>query len=271
MNAKWRWVLAAVVIALPVPVLAQHDPPAPGTAAEPHDISKVDTAPLGGAIAVPIPEKQRRRLKRYEIPELVGAQQAIGSQLIDGRLPLPLVDYHVRNAVIDQRISFFEGGLVVVRLSGAGGTIQKRVIIPPDALEKYLEVTSARSLRKIGEMEVTPPAELRTARLRIYDGDSFVERLFDPTGTKPKRLQDQVGPLEDLLRAITEDREVTSSVAGYEPKVGDELVGDDRRVYRVERVIADSGIVQLRCVSQPTILYIAKKDLHNYFVGKPAQ
>ena len=174
-----------------------------------------------------------------------------------------------QDAVIDQRISFFEGGLIVVRLSGAGGTIQKRVIIPPDALAKYLETTTASSLGKIGVMELSPPAELRTARLRIYDGAAFVERMFDPTGTKPKRLQDQVRPLEDLLRAISEDREVTSSVTGYEPKVGDELVGDDRKIYRVERVIADSGIVQLRCVSQPTILYVAKKDLHNYFVGKP--
>jgi hypothetical protein len=261
MNVKWTCVLVAMVLALPVPVPAQETTP--------HDITQVDPAPLGGAISVPIPERQRKRLKRYEIPELSGAQQAIGSQLIDGRLPRPLIDYHVRDAVIDQRISFFEAGLVVVRMSGAGGTIQKRVIIPPDALKKYLETTSASALQKIGEMELSPPAEFRTARLRIYDGGAFVERMFDPTGTKPKRLQDQVRPLEDLLRAITEDREVTSSVAGYEPKVGDELVGDDRKVYRVERVIADSNIVQLRCVSQPTILYVAKKDLHNYFVGKP--
>src|SRR4051812_16348946 len=59
----------------------------------PHDISKVDPAPLGGAISVPLPERERKRLEKYEIPELVGSRQALGSQLIDGRLPHPILDY----------------------------------------------------------------------------------------------------------------------------------------------------------------------------------
>ena len=111
---------------------------------------------------------------------------------------------------------------------------------------------------------------LGQALLRIYrDDGSHVELAFNPAGTVPKSLADEIRPLEDLLRVISEDRTLTSSVAGYEPAVGDELVGDDQRTWRVERV-TDTGIVELHCVSQPTVVYIDKHFLYNYFVGKRA-
>src|SRR6185503_15189728 len=100
MTKTSRWALEAMVLSLVPSLHAQ-----PITEPTTHDISGVDPAPLGGAIAVPVPEKQRRKLKKYEIPELAGARQAIGPQLVDGRLPNPLIDYHVRDAVLDQRIS----------------------------------------------------------------------------------------------------------------------------------------------------------------------
>jgi hypothetical protein len=261
-----RWLAFAFLATIASPALPQSppEPPAPG-----HDISKVDPAPLGGAIAVPLPERERRRLKKYEIPELIGARQAIGSQLINGQLPKPVLDYYVRNGAIVQRISFFEGGLVVVRLAGAGGTVQKRVIIPDDALQKYLQTVSPAALGEIRDHDVSRPTDQRRAFLRLYDKDgSPVERNFDPSGARPRKLHVQIVPLEDLLRSISEDRTVTSTIAGYEPKVGDELVGDDRKIYRVERIITESGIVQLRCIGQPTTIYVAKKDLYNYFVGR---
>ena len=267
-----RWLATAIVLAIAIPALAQ-EPPSPPPEPQPtHDISKVDPAPLGGAIAVPLPEKQRRQMKKYEIPDLAGAKQAIGSQLIDGRLPRPLLDYFVSTTAVDQRISLFEGGLVVVRMTGAGGTIHKRVIIPADALEHYLDAAAADRLKTVRPQDVSAPTDRRTAFLRIYDKEGkFVERVFDPAGARPKVLQDQTGPLADLLRAVSEDRTVTSTLANYAPKVGDELVGDDRKVYRVARIIDDSGVVELRCLSQPTILYVAIKDLYNYFVGRTAQ
>jgi hypothetical protein len=238
----------------------------------PHDITKVDPAPKEAVIAVPTPPLGRRQRRHYDMPELVGARQAIGSQLIDGRLPKPLLDYVVRNAKVEQRISFFEGNLVVVRLTGAGGTIQKKVILPEDAVTKYLETASAATLRTVREGDVTPPAENRRAFLRRYDPKlGVVELAFDPAGARPRKLHNQLLPLEDLLRVLSEDRTVTNSVAGYEPKVGDELVGDDNRTYRVARIIADQGIIELRCTSQPTILYVAKKDLYNYFVGRAGE
>src|SRR4051812_33871425 len=92
---------------------SQSQLPAPAPTAT-HDISQVDVAPLGGAIAVPLPERERKKLAKYDIPELAGSRQAIGSQRIDGRLPKPLVDYSATTADIYQRLSIFEGGLVVV-------------------------------------------------------------------------------------------------------------------------------------------------------------
>src|SRR5918911_5111435 len=123
--------------------LAQTPPPQQDP---PHDITQVDAAPVGGAISVPLPESQRKRLQRYEIPELVGSRQALGSQLIDGRLRQPILDYISEQGPIHQRLSIFEGGLVVVDAHGAGGTIHKKLLIPDDALKNYMKAISTTSL-----------------------------------------------------------------------------------------------------------------------------
>lgn len=269
MKALGSWA-ALIIVLTPFSALAQTEPPPPQD--PPHDITKVDPAPLGGAIAVPLPEERRRQLRKYGLDELAGSRQAIGSQLIDGRLPHPMLDYYVHGGNVDQRLSIFEGGLVVVRMTGAGGTIQKRVIIPDGAMKKYLEVAAPDKVSSINAKQLAGPAPNRAAFLRVYrDPANFVDRLFDPSAAKPKILHDAIMPLEDLLRAISEDRAVTNTVAGYEPQVGDELVGDDRKTWRVERIIKDGDIVQLRCTSQPTVMYVAKKDLYNYFVGRANQ
>lgn len=236
---------------------AQQTPP-------PHDITQVDAAPLGGAIATPLPEAQRRQLKRYEIPELAGSRQALGSQLIEETLPQPLVDYVAQDTKVQQRISIFEGGLVVVDIRGAGGPIRKRVIIPPDALTNYMRAVAP--ITKVQQHSLVSPKDNRRAMLRVYSGaHQYTERLFDPSATLPRLFNDQITPLRDLLRAILEDRNVTNTIAGYMPKAGDQLVGDDRKVYRVMRVV--NNIVELRCTSQPTTMYVEVKDLYNYFIG----
>ena len=264
-------VLILGLILSAAPLLAQSQPPTQGIPEDPtHDISMVETAPLGGAIAVPLPERDRKRLQRYEIPELVGSRQALGPQLIDGRLPLPILDYSASQNDVHQRLSIFEGGLVVVDIRTAGvGGIHKKVIIPDDALHNYMKAISTTSLRTISAADLAAPRDGRRAFLRLYDSSGkFEERSYDPMGTLPKRLADQVVPLEDLLRALYEDRAVTNTVAGYKPKAGDELVGDDRRIYRIERVVGDR-LVELRCLSQPMRLYVAAKDLYLYFIGTP--
>lgn len=274
-----RRTLTALSLLLPLSAFPQSEPPhtqpAQSEPAPPpdkpstHDITKVDQVPTGGTIAVPFPDRGRRRMKRYEVPELSGARQALGSQLIDGELPAPLLDYIVRNAGVEQRISLFQGALVVIRMTAGETSIQKRVIIPEDALARYLEKASPAKLEAIAPASLTPPNENGRALLRIYkDRDHFVERTFEPTGRRPHELQEQINPLEDLLRTMSEDRTVTSTVANYEPQVGDELVGDDGKGYRVERIVAGQDIVQLRCLDQPTLIYVPKKDLYNYFVGR---
>jgi len=245
-------------------------PPQTPTADPPHDITQVDAAPVNGAIATPLPEKQRKRLQKYEIPELVGSRQALGSQLIDGRLRHPMLDYITEQGPIHQRLSVFEGGLVVVDVHGAGGTIRKKLLIPDDALKNYMRAISTTSLSAVRPLDIAPPRDGRRSALRVYATTTyFVEREFDPMATVPKRLSDMIVPLEDLLRAISEDRTVTNTVANYQAKVGDQLVGDDQNVYRVTR-IADGHIVELQCLTQPMHLYVEMKDLYLYFIGTPA-
>lgn len=252
-----RLSLTIAVLLLAAPAFAQHG------------ISQVEPAPTDGAAATPIPTL--RGMKKYDIPDLAGARQAVGPQLIDGRLPRPLVDYVVQEASLHQRLSIFEGGLVVVNMTGAS-TIRKKVILPSDALENYMEAITVDALGKVDQRELAAPELTRRAFLRVYTPDGkHIERVFNPTRLLPKDLSDCITPLRDLLRAVSEDRYVTSSVAGYEPKEGDELVGDDQQVYRVMRIIPGSLVVELKCLDAPTTIYVQKTDLHLYFVGANAR
>src|SRR5437588_4268423 len=174
-------ILAALLLAI---AQSQTQLPAPPPTAT-HDISQVDAAPLGGAIAVPLPERERKKLSKYDIPELAGSRQAIGPQRIDGRLPKPLIDYSATTADIYQRLSIFEGGLVVVEVRGAGGTIRKKVIIPDDALRSYVQTISPSALASVHDSELSKPRDTRRSLLRAYDGPNFVERQFDPMATMP--------------------------------------------------------------------------------------
>jgi len=233
---------AALLFLCALPVFAQHD------------ISKVDPALPNSAIATPLPEEQRRMLKKYDIPDLAGAQQALGSQLIDGRLPRPKIDFLTRDGGIEQRVSLFEGGLVIVNMTGPA-TIFKRVIIPPDALAAYAKAASATSLRTVDQNMLAPPEAERRSQVRVYEdsGGKYVELVFHPGRVLPKALVDAIAPLRDLVRAISEDRQVTTSLAGYEPQEGDELVADDHNVYRVARVMNDT-VVELKCLTAPTTI-----------------
>lgn len=232
-----------------------------------HDITRVEPVAPDAAIATPMPAQQQRQMKKYDMPELAGATQVLGPQLIDGRLPKPLVDFISLDGALEQRISIFEGGLVVVKMTGAS-TIQKKVIIPADALKQYTGAVTADAIRAIDPRSLTPPEPSRRSLLRVYAADDTYQELkFHPDRVPPKELSDQVAPLRDLLRAISEDRGVTTSIAGYEPKPGDELVADDHKVYRVMRIADAMGVVELRCLDAPTTIYVAKKDLHLYFIG----
>ena len=246
-----RYIAAALLFAL--------------SASAQHDITKVEPAPSDAAVATPGP---RKPMKKYDVPDLAGAQQAVGSQLLDGRLRKPLIDYIAKTGEIEQRVSLFEGGLVVINMTGASA-IRKKVLIPADAVAQYRNAISIDGVRAIDPRSLAAPDATRYAQLRVYgDNGEFVERVFDPGHMMPKALDDRIRPMRDLLRAVSEDRDVTSSLANYEPREGDELVADDQKIYRVVRVIEGiAGVVELKCLSAPTTIFIAKKDLKEYFVG----
>jgi hypothetical protein len=253
-----RRLVIALLLASALPALAQHD------------ISQVAPAPEDGAIATPIPTT-KRGMKRYEIPDMAGAEQALGSQLIDGRLRKPLLDFLTTEGSITQRVSVFEGGLVVVNMTGAA-TIRKKMLIPQDALASYVSHLSAKTLAAIEKQSLAQPEKDSRSLIRVYDADGkWVEREFNPRRVLPNELHQQIAPLRDLMRAISEDRGVTSSVAGYVPKQGDELVAEDGKAYRVMRVVPSGDpVVELKCLDAPTTIYVTQKDLHLYFVGARA-
>ena len=235
-------------------------------AATQHDISKVEPVAPDAMIATPIPEKQQKKLRKYDMPELSGAKQALGTQLIDGRLPKPIADYLVIEGSIEQRVSIFEGGLVVVKMTGAA-SLQKKVIIPPDALEQYERALAP--LHEVDQRSLPTAEPRRRGVLRVYAADgTYVERIFHPGRVRPKQLNDRIAPFRDLMRAISEDRGVTTSLAGYEPKTGDRLVADDHKVYEVTRILPQGGVVELRCLDAPTKILVMKQHLHLYFLGR---
>lgn len=237
-----------------------------------HGIDQVDEAPVDGSASTPLPREMARRLRKYDIQELAGSRQALGPQLIDGWLPRPLLDLIVVNTQVYQRVSMFEGDLVVVQMKGAGGTILKKVLIPEEAMQSYRAGAAPEAVGKIRPDALPRPRDGRSGTLRIYLKDGVLERTFDPTATLPKAFHDTIFPLQDLIRAISEDRTVTNTIANYEPQVGDELVGEDRRVYRVTRIVPKSDVVELRCTTLPTVMFVSKQDLHQYFVGsRPTQ
>lgn len=236
----------------------------------PETAPPVDFAPLGGAISVPLPSSREKDLEKYEIPELAGSRPASGSQLVGGELPLPLVDYTVRYPRVLQRITIFETGLVAVRIEGTEGTIQKRVIIPEDALAVYKAFFNPDDLAQVASRNLTGESPgTGTIRIRQPTG-KVVERTFDPALILPRVIEQHRTVLQDLLRVLAEDRDVTNPMSVYTPRIGDQIVGDDKRSYRVSGIYNAGEIIELTCLSLPMRMYVSAKDLHNLFIGARA-
>src|SRR5688500_848794 len=154
-----RWAVAASFLAAAVFAAPQEGTP---------DLR--DTSP-GDAISIPIPTSRMLDLQRYEIPELAGAEVARGSYLVNGKLPRPVADYIASMAGIRQRLSIFENGVVSISMKGTGGTIRKRLIIPPDALAAYKQALDAESLMEAPDHVETMNPTKDHASLRIYRDD----------------------------------------------------------------------------------------------------
>ncbi|HXI12087.1 MAG TPA: hypothetical protein VNM92_05520 [Thermoanaerobaculia bacterium] len=240
--------------------LAQTDPQEPPS-------PRLERAPLGGSIMTPLPSAREKQLKKYEIPELAGTRHVTGSQAVDGKLPQAIVDYTVRYPGVLQRITIFARGLVAIRVEGKEGTIQKRVILPDDAFESYIRNLDSALLKSVAGQSLTGSSP-GTAMIRIRDTSGAVsQRSFDPAIILPVELERQRALLQDLFRAISEDRDVTNPMTRYVPKVGDRLVADDKKSYEVSRLLNGGEIVELIGIGQPTRMYVTVQDIHNLFIG----
>jgi len=242
--------------------------PAAAQQSEPQDAPELIGAPApGSALSLPVPNSRQMDMSRYDIPELAGAQAAHGSHLVEGRLPRPVADYSALVGKVQQRISIFENGIVAVSMKGAGGTIRKRIRIPPDALEAYRKALQAEALDEFINQTLSSTSD--RAVLRIYRDDrSHVERTFNPTFVQSAFIDQPLNILKDLLRALSEDREATNPLTGYTPRVGDHLVSDDEQTYRVVAILQNGEYLELVSTREPLTLYVATKDLHNYFIGR---
>ncbi len=253
-----EWLLL-VCFALPAVVLAQSEPNPPSTLP--------DNVPIGGAIAVPVPDSSEVDVTRFEVPELVGARQAIGSQLVDGKLPEPFIDFVSVTGAMEERISIFQNGLAVLHLKGAGATIRKRMILPDDAMKSYHQNFSAATLDALPPELPGSPTRTDYASIRITNDGKAVERRFGTRVILPLRLDRMRAVLQDLIRAMAIDREVTNPITGYVPSLGDRLISDDQKLYRVTRILDQGKVVELTCVHEPTKVYFSVKDLYTHFIA----
>lgn len=203
-----------------------------------------------------------------EIPELAGAQRAEGSQLVDGELPRPFVDYSVSMDGAEKKLSLFQSGLVVLTDETAGVTTRKRVTIPPDAVEAYRKVLTTKRLADVpkGIVIVTPTTMRETIRIWDQDG-SYVERTIDPSMAVTTDLGRIRFLIQDLFRVIDEDREITNPMADYVPKAGDILIGEDLSMWKIERVDESNGFIVILSTAAPVTMYVPLKDLDTRFFG----
>ncbi|HVT04837.1 MAG TPA: hypothetical protein VHL58_15850 [Thermoanaerobaculia bacterium] len=226
---------------------------------------------LGGSIAIPIDPKAFNP-RKYEIPELSGSLPGAGTHLDEGRLPKVIADYAVVSGDIRQRITIFSGGLVAVHMSGFGGTIRKRVMIPTGAMKVYRDALSADVLSSIPRDLSSMARDADRATLRIYREDgTFAERVFPLSLILPTQMEQFRSILDDLLRVVTQDRLVTNPMTDYKPVVGDRLIADDKKTYVVRRIGNQGEFIEVDCLQEPVKLYVAVKDLHNYFIASLGQ
>ena len=123
-------------------------------------------------------------------------------------------------------------------------------------------------LERIRQDHLADDSITSRATIRIYGAaGAHVERSFNATSLLPHELEQYRTVLQDLFRALAGDRDVTNTVTGYRPKVGDKLVTDDQKTFRVTRVVQDGKYVELVSLSDPTRMFIASEDLHNHFIG----
>jgi len=221
---------------------------------------------LGTAISIPTPDEERLDTRNYNSAELNGAAPALGSQLIDGRLPKPILDYCSQTSSSLQRISIFEGGLVVLHINAGGARLRKRVHIPPGAIDIYLSLLPIDQIERLAKFDMSLAISRDTGYIRRYrdDGTPAVVK-FANSRILPEDIQRLRTVLDDLVRILSEDREVTNPMIAYRPRLGDKLIGEDQKLYEVTSIKNEGTLLELRSTKDPITIFIATKDVYTSF------
>jgi hypothetical protein len=222
---------------------------------------------LGASISIPKPDEREIDASRYPSPELTDTRPAIGSQLVDGRLPRALLDYSIVTQKSLQRLTFFERGLVVLHMKAGDANLRKRMILPEHALEEYLRMLSPEDAARIAREEIMMTA-LSDDRgvIRIYREDgSWAEVEFSNSRVLPAIVQQFRSVLDDLIRILAEDRGATNPLANYVPRLGDKLISEDMKLFEITAFAGKGEIIEFTGLQQPIRLYVAKDDIPSYF------
>jgi hypothetical protein len=218
----------------------------------------------GIAISVPLPDLDARRFRRYEVVELAGAMPVDGSLLVDGKLPAPVLDYTSEIGGVKQSATMFENGVVSVALMTEAGRVEKKVLLPADALASYRQFFAACDIGSYRPLDPGRDGDRVMLRLATSAGTA-IEKSFPASTIVPENVERLRLVVDDLLRALSEDREVTNPISRWEPRVGDTLLGGDEKAYRVVRI--KDEFIEVVSTSEPVRRYVPLKDLHLYFVG----
>lgn len=212
-------------------------------------------------------QRREQQQEQDTIPELAGAEPVTGPMLVDGELPARYVEYFIRIAPEhSQKLSLFQNGLVTVTTTVDGRKSLKRVLFPPDAIDAYREHLNVEKLKRTNTQPViATPTRLRET-IRIYDdAESFVERRYDPSLYLPSGLENMRVFLQDLLRILIEDNEVTNPMTDYEPVSGDRLLDQQMKSWLVLRVVNEH--VEVKSEDEPLRAWVKRDQLDEQFTS----
>lgn len=169
----------------------------------------------------------------------------------------------------ERELTLFANGTLRLKRAQEGERSLHLAELPPAELESYREslaketVAAGRRPRKgpagewIEQCELTIDIETRPLR-------SF---RFSRVDALPLGLSRLVAIGDALFREV-ELREVTDDFpVGYEPRVGDVILRSDGFEFEVLRFTADGNGVEVRGVEQPLVLYVAKAEMTQEFIG----
>jgi len=223
----------------------------------------VPPAELGTAISIPKPNEDSIDESQYTSPELTETRAAVGSQLVDGRLPLPRLDYSIVTPKSLQRLSFFEQGLVVLHVKAGDANLRKRMILPEGAITDYLAVLSPDEAAAISRREMlTNGLSDDRGILRLYRDDGTYEQVeFSNSRILPADVQRLRSVLDDLIRILAEDRGATNPMAGYTPRIGDKLISEDMKLFEITSVASEGQVIEFTGLQEPIRVYVTKEDI----------